>query len=401
MIRSAFVAPIFIATVTFTLSAADWPMWRGPSFNGVSPETVAAWGRETPKQLWQAQVGTGFSSITVSDGRAFTLGFSKDNDHVVCLDANTGKELWRHSYPSALVPNMFDGGPTATPTVTGDKVFTLSRRGDAFALEAATGKVVWGKNLAKETGLDAPTWGLAGSPFVSDGVVFYNVGANGMALDAATGAVRWKSAEGKAGYATPVPFESRGRKLLAIFGGSGLAAVDPKDGALVWRHLWKTMSSINAADPLIVGNQILISSGYGRGAALLDVGGEQPRVVWENRNLRNQFTPSVVVDGFVFGFDGNTGGTPLRCLELASGESKWSERGIGTGGILVVGKRLLVLSDRGELMLAEASPEAFKPLSRVKILSGTCWTPPTLANGKLYARNSTGTLVCYGLPPEK
>jgi outer membrane protein assembly factor BamB len=232
-------------------------------------------------------------------------------------------------------------------------------------------------------------------------VVFYNLGAHGVAVDAATGAVRWKSPEGKAGYATPVPFTVGGRKLLAIFGGVGLAAVDPKDGALVWQHPWKTMSSINAADPLVVGEQILISSGYGRGAALLDVAGEKPRLVWENRNLRNQFTPSVVVDGFVYGLDGNTGGTPLRCIELATGESKWSERGIGTGGVLVVGKRLLILSDRGELILTEASPAAFKPLSRVKILSGTCWTPPTLANGRLYARNSIGTLVCYELPAEK
>jgi outer membrane protein assembly factor BamB len=385
--------------------AADWPRWRGPEASGVSAETVVAWPAGGPKKLWQAEVGTGFSAITVSAGRLFTMGFGKAQDHVSCLDTRTGDLLWKFSQPGSLMPNLYEGGPNATPTVDGGKVFTFTRRGMVHALEAATGKVLWSKDVAKVLGARMPEWGFSGSPLVEGGVLVLNCGSAGVGLDKSTGAILWHSsstgAGALAGYATPVPFNSQGRRLVAIFAARELVAVDPQSGVVAWRHPWKTDYDVNAADPVVVGDRVLISSGYGRGAAVLQVGSAGPRAVWENKNLRAHFMPPVAVGGFVFGADGNTiASASLRCLDLTTGDIKWSSSGIGVGGLIAAGDKLIVLTSRGELLLVPASSSEFKPLARAQILGGKCWTNPTLSHGRLYARNATGTLVCVELAPQ-
>jgi len=387
-----------MAVAATAVHADDWPRWRGPQGNGVSTETVRSWDSSGPKKLWTVKVGTGFSAISIAGGRAYTMGFGGGNDHVVCLDAATGGELWRHSYSSQLKPNMYDGGPGATPAVAGGRVFTLGKMGDACALDAMTGAVLWQKNVSKEADIGRPTWSFAGSPLVTGDLVLFNLGEHGVAVDAATGAIRWQSPDAPTGYATPVLYERDGHTLAALFTGREVVAIEPASGAVAWRLPWKTSYGVNAADPVITGDRMLVTSGYGKGAALLDLTATPPRAVWERKTLRSQFTPPVIVDGFAYGIDGDAPGKPpLVCIDLASGELKWKESNIGTGGVLVAGDKLIVLSSRGELILAEISPEKFKPLARSQILGGTCWTTPTLANGRLYARNSVGQLVCVEL----
>jgi len=144
---------------TFTASAVDWPRWRGPDLNGVSPEKgwQTQWPSGGPKQLWKASVGTGFSSFSVSDGRVYTMGNTTNTDWVFCLEAKTGKVVWGHSYPCPLAANNFEGGPCATPTVADGRVYTFSRKGDLFCLDAAKGTVIWSKNLNRELGLEIST----------------------------------------------------------------------------------------------------------------------------------------------------------------------------------------------------------------------------------------------------
>jgi outer membrane protein assembly factor BamB len=210
--------------------------------------------------------------------------------------------------------------------------------------------------------------------------------------------VVWKSGLGASGYATAVPFDYKGRHLVALFSSRELVALDPQSGEVAWRHPWKTTDDINAADPVILGDRMLISSGDNRGGALLQLTGGAPGVLWENKNLRAQFTPPVVLGGFIYGLDGNAGeNATLRCIDPAGGGVKWTGPVVGTGGILAANGRLVVLSDKGELLLVDASPAGFKVLSRVQILGGKCWTNPALSNGRLYARNAKGTLVCYDL----
>jgi outer membrane protein assembly factor BamB len=187
-------------------AAAEWLHYRGPTQNGVSAEKLPATLPGELKTLWKASLGTGTSAVTVSDGRVYTMGNVSDKDVVYCLDAKSGKEVWRHSYPLDLDKRMFEGGPAATPTVSGKHVYTVSHQGDVWCLDAATGKKVWNKHFQKDFGGKRPQWGFAGSPTVEGNLVLLDVGGPGastVALDKATGNVVWKSGDDGAGYASP------------------------------------------------------------------------------------------------------------------------------------------------------------------------------------------------------
>lgn len=394
--RLAGTIALFL-TVSSAL-AAEWHRWRGPSANGISAEQVEPWPAAGPKVLWKAEVGLGFSSIAIANGRAFTMGYHTGADVVTCLDISNGKVLWEHATPGLKLENVYEGGPNATPTVDGGTVFTFRRQGQVVALDAKTGKVIWEVDLARQLKSKMPEWGFSSSPFIEGDLVILNLGSAGIGLNKKTGAVVWKSGLAASGYATPVPFDFQGKHFIALFASQELVVLDPQTGTPAWRHPWRTQDDINAADPVIVGDTLLISSGDNRGSTALQITGGAPKVRWENKNLRAQFTPPVVLGGFIYGLDGNAGErATLRCLELATGEAKWTGPPVGTGGIIAAGQRLLVLSDKGELTLCEATPTAYKPLARAQILDGKCWTNPALNAGRLYARNARGTLVCVQL----
>ena len=395
-----FTRPIFPATVlvfcvnaAFQTAANDWPRWRGTDFNGIAKETgwSAAWPQEGPKQLWKANVGTGFSSVAVSNGRAYTLGNINDTETIYCLDANTGDSLWKHSYACSIDPNLYEGGPNATPTVDGNTVYTFSRKGHVFALDAGNGNVIWSKNIRDELGLKIPSWGFSGSPLVEGKLLILNAGPAGAGLDKATGQVAWSSGKESAGYSSPLPFNEGPTRAALLFSIRALSAVNPKNGKLVWEHPWKTPWGVNAADPVIVGDKIFISSGYNQGCALLRVAGDKVSVLWQNKNLRNHFNSSLAVGNCVYGFDESS---ELKCLDLKTGEVKWSEKSLGKGSLIAAGGKLIILGEKGQLVVAEPSSEAFKPVARAQVLGGKCWTSPVLANGKIYCRNARGDLVC-------
>ncbi|MGI8603354.1 MAG: PQQ-binding-like beta-propeller repeat protein [Verrucomicrobiales bacterium] len=382
-----------------TLSAAEWPHWRGPNHDGISKETdwQGKWTGE-PKALWRTKVGEGFSSMSIADGRVFTMGITARSEQVFCLDALTGREVWRHSWPSTFKAQFYEGGTSGTPTLEGDRVYVLGLSGELMALEASTGKPVWQKNLAQELKLKAGVWGFVGAPLVDGDRLILNAGTHGTAVDKKTGRVIWSSGTEDTGYSTPLPFEHGGRDLVALMGKENLFAVERATGRLVWKHPWKTKYDVNAADPILAEGQMLVSSGYGHGAALLSMTNNGASVVWENTKLRSMMNPGVLLGGHVYGFDGNADGKPtLTCLELQSGQVRWRQDGLGLGSLLAADGKLIILSEKGELIIAEATPRAFTPLSRAQILGGKCWTVPVLANGLLYARNWKGDLVCIDL----
>jgi outer membrane protein assembly factor BamB len=375
-----------------SLSAADWPNWRGPANNGISAETdwQTEWPAAGPKVLWKAPLGTGFSSFAVAEGRVFTMGNVDDQDSVICLDADGGKELWRHTYPQPIAPKLYEGGPNASPAVDGSRVFSLSRNGKLFCLDAETGKVNWSKDLVKEFGIKVPDWGLSGSPLVQGNLVVVNAGRAGMAFEKESGKLIWETGKDAAGYASPVPMTIRGQKAVLVFGGKALVALALATGSELWAYPWETSYDINAADPIVDGSRVFISSGYGHGAALLDVSGDQPELVWENKNMRNKMNGSVLVEGHVYGCDEKK----LTCVDVNTGEKKWANGASGQGSLMAANGTLIILSEKGELIVAEASPEAFTPISRAQVLGGKCWTVPVLANGRIYARNAEGGMVC-------
>jgi outer membrane protein assembly factor BamB len=378
-------------------AADDWPHYRGPRHDGVSRETGwrDRWPDGGPPIAWRASAGVGFSSFAVADGRLFTMGNSDELDTVWSLNAETGDLVWKHTYPAPLDPNLFEGGPTATPTVSGDGVYTFSRRGDVFCLDAATGAVRWSTNVADATGVPMPAWGFASSPLVLDRLVLLNAGAAGLALDRTNGKVVWQSAAEDGAYASAVPFTRGGRTCVLIVSATALTAENPEDGRELWQYRWLTRFGVNAADPIVAGDFVFISSGYGKGAALLKLVDDTPQEVWRHRDLRTQINPAVLIDGFLYGVHGDTTDVAaLRCLELATGEVRWEHEGIGSGSVVGADGRLIVLSDQGELMVAPASPDSFGPTARTRVLEGKCWTSPVLANGRIYCRNAAGEMVC-------
>jgi outer membrane protein assembly factor BamB len=364
---------------------ADWPQWRGALRNGVTSETVG-WRGGKPRQLWQANIGMGFSSVAVKGGKLYTLGNNNNSDTVHCLDATSGKVVWQYRYGCGGGDYP---GPRATPTVHNGMVYTLSREGLALCLNAETGRVIWQQKLAGAL----PQWGFASSPLIAGARVIYNVGTHGTALDKTTGRILWKTGEAAAGYAAPVPFTAGGKDGIAIFAAKGLVAVNASNGKMLWQHPWETSYDVNAADPIFSGDKVFISSNYGKGGALLKLSGGQPTVLWQTRAMKNHFNTCILHNGFLYGNDENT----LRCIEWATGRERWGMKGIDKGGLILAGSQLVVLGGRGELILVAADPSKLTEQARATVLNGTCWTHPVLANGVLYCRNQEGTLVALNM----
>ena len=393
-----FMASLLLFAVLASPAAGDdWACWRGPDQNGISRETGwrADWPEEGPPIAWKVSVGTGFSSVTVVGGRLYTMGNEDNTDTVYCLDAATGETLWTHAYECPLDDKNFEGGTISTPSVDGGCVYTLSRQGHLFRFDAATGKIHWSINVAEDAKMPIPGWGFAGSPVIHGDLLLLNVGEAGTAVDKATGKVVWTSGQREAGYNTPVLAQHRDRTIILLASGKFFHAVDVESGKELWRHRWLTSYGCNAADAIVDGGRVFISSGYNRGAALLKLSGNEPKVVWANREMQNQMTSSVLLDGHLYGIHGkNQSQTSLRCMTLESGEVQWDYEWEGVGSLMAADGKLILLSEGGELIIGRASPEAFTPQARAKVLSGKCWTVPVLSGGRIYCRNAAGTLVC-------
>lgn len=377
--------------------ADDWPTHRGPNCNGISTES--GWSPQAinkPKILWKANVGFGASSMVTSNGKLYTMGNRDDTDTVYCFNADTGEVLWKHSYPCPRDKRMFEGGTASTPTIAGKHLYTLSQRGHLFCLDAETGKVVWARNLITDFGGSLSQWHYAGSPLIETNTLIVETGGKGssvVALEKNTGTTLWKAGSDKAGYATPVVFDHDGRKAVLVFNAHGLVAHDLASGKELWRFRWKTSYDVNAATPLVFDKKVFISSGYNRGCALIDISGDEPKLLVENKHMQAQFPTPILHDGHIYGISGNTPGGELRCLDAKDLKAKWSQDGLGTGGLTLADGKLIIQGEKGHLVIADASPEAYKELARAKVLSGRCWVQPILSNGRIYTKNNNGDLL--------
>lgn len=399
-VTTTIVVLILVASLSAWAGAAEpaWPQFRGPNHDGISPETglFSALDQNGPKVLWTAAVGTGYSSVSIANGLAYTLGNTHETDAVFCFDALTGKEVWRHSYPSRKngCNSKWDLGPIATPTVAGAVVYTLDCNGQAFCLDAKTGKVVW--NIRPGGGM--PQHGYGGSPLVDGPQVIFNTIGGGAAVDAASGKVLWKGNSGNhhlAGCSTPVAFTTGGTRRLLLYTMDTLVAVNPATGQPAWEYPWKNGNG-NINNPVVIGDKIFVSARDG--CALLSVTGSAPTVVWENKALRDGIHTSVYFDGHIYGLDareGPPGGKrDLKCLDAKTGTVNWTQGDFGWDTLIIADGKLVILTYTGELVIANASPAAYKEISRTKVLDGNCLTPPSLCAGKIYCRDGAGNLLC-------
>lgn len=398
------VTSVFLLLATFSSIMASgkfsWPHYRGPNYDGISTEKNLK--IKDLKKLWETNINTGFSSITVVNGLAYTMGNTGDADIVYCLDANSGKIQWKQSYPCGLNAKSYEGGPNSTPTLFDGKVYTLSQEGHLYCFNAISGKVLWSRHAQKELNVQAPSWGFSGSPTISNNKVYYNVGSIGLCLEPETGKTIWSSKGDLAGYSSPLPYQTKGKVRIALFNAKRLVAVDPEDGNVLWEYKWKTSYKVNAATPIVFKNYMFISSGYNEGCAMLDISEAKPQELWSNKLLRNQFNSSVWLNGHLYGIDGNAGRrNSLKCISSVTGELAWSEKNFGFGSLILADDKLIILKEEGELVIADARSDGYEILHSQKILRGKCWTVPTLCNGKLFARNAEGILVCLDMRGKK
>lgn len=379
------------------LAGRDWPQFRGAERSGRGAATGLArsWPENGPAVAWRRPLGPGFSGVSVAEGGVFVLFGEGDKEYAARLDPATGAEVWRTEI-GPLFTEQFGNGPRSTPTVVGGRVYALSSSGVLSALDATDGGKVWSVDV-KEQGAQVPIRGFAPSPLVEGELVIVEVGAGPgkavLALDRADGSVRWSARDTPGGYSSPIAVTIDGVRQLVFVHTAGREIVSLlPDGSVYWTHPWSPGA---IAMPLFVPpNRILVSAAADVGALMLEVGrGDdgQPVVTeaWSSRQLKNHFSSSLYLDGFVYGFDMGT----LRCLDAASGEPRWAHRGLGRGSLIAADGLLFVLGDRGRLVLVEATPEEYRELGSAQLFQSRTWTAPALAGDRLYLRDQE-ELVC-------
>lgn len=384
-------APAVAAATVAALTGPDWPRYRGPASTGVSPDTGLSkdWQAQAPRLVWQVPMSDGgYSGPAVADGKVFLLDHEGQNAVVRALDFETGRELWRHAFPEGG-RNNYGFGKT-TPVYDRGNVFVFSQLGHALSLNADTGAVVWSRNLASEVGGQKPRWDYSSSPVVDgDRVLFITGGASLVhALDRNTGRNVWASEfSGPGAYASPVVAQLDGRRQVLVFAARNLIGMDPTNGRTLWSVPWETMHDCNAADPIVIGpNEVFITSGYGRGCAVVQVRGGNASFRWQNREMQAHFSSPVFANGYIWG-TGDPGF--LMCINPADGRVMWRQAGFEKGGIVVVDGVILALGgSNGDLVMARLNPNRFEELGRVRPLGGQSWTAPIVAHGSVIVRNT-------------
>jgi outer membrane protein assembly factor BamB len=381
MMRTAMMRKLAVIGALALLSltgsaAADWVRFRGPNGNGIVSDKLTLLTK--PRQLWTASVGGGNASLIVQSGRVYTIGSQRgEGPFLICLDANTGKNIWKRKLDA--------WSSDSSPTLAGDKGFVLctNKPPSLVCFRSSDGETIWRKELSGATG--ERHYGFAGSPTLWRDLVIVNVGL-GMALKQDNGEIVWAH-EGLAGLATPVMYETKGQQAVMIFAGEALYAREARSGRELWSIPWKTELAVNACDPIYHEGKVFISTDYGKHAALFDVTTQPPRQVWRERG--SSFSSGFLWNGHLFFFEGSE----FSCFDLA-GSKQWSSPHVGGGSALLAGDKVLLLSDKGRLLVAPVSTESFRPMLEAQIHGGTTWTPPSLANGRLLVRNKDGDALC-------
>ena len=417
------IACSILCACATSVSAADWPQYRGPNHDGISTEKIAkSWPAEGPKVLWKTALTDGFSTLSVSQGKAFTLvqrtidGATREV--CIALNADTGKELWA----AALSKAEYDGGggdgakdnnggdgPRSTPVIFEGRVYVLSAFMTLYCLDAETGKEVWSNDIRTTYGATPIHWQSAASPLIDDGLIFINgtgPGQSLIALKTADGSLAWKGQNDQMTHATPIAATILGTRQVIYFTQTGLVAVAPKTGDVLWRYKFPYNVS-TAASPVVGGDIVYCSAGYGVGGGAVKIAKSGDAFtateIWRkpNKSINHWSTP-VYHDGYLYGpFSFKEFGKgPIKCINIATGEEAWSKEGFGPGGVLLAGDQLVVLGDKGQLVLVEASPKAYAETARFQAIAGKCWNTFSLSNGRAYVR-STKEGACIDLSAGK
>ena len=367
----------------------DWPQWLGPHRNGISPETGLFGKAPSFKESWRVHAG-GLSGLSVVGDRLYTIGGA----YAVCLDARNGEVIWRTRTTGNGRSGWLGGGSSrATPTVDGKMVYVFSAHGKLLALDSQFGTEKWSRDLVLEFDSVRGGRSFAASPLVDRNLVLIEAGGKSghslMAFDKISGETAWTTGSDERGYSSPIIATINRTGQAVFFTGYGLIAVAPQNGRVLWKYPWMTSQFPNAATPVFIQpNRFFISSSSGMGGSVVEVTatdkGYEVAEVWRNNNMQNHSATSIYYQGHLYGFDGST----LKCLDAETGEEKWKARGYGHGTLIVSDGHLVILSERCNLGIAEATPAGFVEKASVQVFRRSrCETVPSLADGQIYLRD--------------
>jgi outer membrane protein assembly factor BamB len=398
---------VALAAVLAGTAAADWPQFLGPNRDGASAETglAATWPADGPKRVWERPAGAGFSGPVVAGGRVVVFQRVGGEEVVECLEAATGQPVWRVGAKTDYVDDFgFDEGPRSTPLVAGGRAYTLGAAGRLACLNFENGQTVWERNVIADYQVPKGFFGVATSPILEGDRLIVNVGgkeAGVVAFDAGTGKEVWRATRDPASYSSPTAATLAGKRTVVFLTREGLVGLDPADGAVRFQRHWRARlhASVNAATPLVAGNEVFVSASYSTGAGLFEVTAEGLREVWANdRSLSSHYNTPVQRGGYLYGIDGRQegGAAELRCVEWKTGKVVWSKEEFGCATLTLVDGNVLALNERGELLLIEATPAGYREKARAAVLGNPCRAAPALADGRLYARDGK-KVVCLDL----
>jgi outer membrane protein assembly factor BamB len=380
-----------------------WTNYRGPARDGRYDETPIRtnWPAEGLPLLWKQPIGGGYASFVVAEGMAFTIEQRRRQEIVAAYDVETGRELWTHGSDAEFKESMGGDGPRATPTWEAGRLWALGAEGDLRCFEAKTGKLNWSKNILKDNGAENLQWGMSGAPLIVDDKVVVlpggRAGKSVVAYNKLTGAAVWRSLNDTQAYVSPMLMTLAGKRQIVVVTANRIVGLAVDNGSLLWESNWNTDMGINCSQPIVIdANRFFISSGYGKGAALVEITGTgnelTARKVWENTSMKNKFNSSVVLEGNVYGLDEGI----LTCVDVKTGERRWKGGRYGFGQVILASGHLIVITDTGELVLVKATPDKHTELARFSAIEGKTWNYPAIAEGRLLVRNQT-QMACFDL----
>lgn len=376
--------------------AAWWPDFRGARRDGryAGPDVLMEWPTGGLKQLWRTPIGGGYASMTTFAGRLFTIEQRRSQEVVAAYDLETGRELWTSAWDAAFSEALGGDGPRATPVYADGRLYTLGALGELRALDAATGRLHWRVNIVDDNAAENLQWGMAASPLVLDDVVVVLPGGRGgrsvVAYDRVTGARRWSALDEQQAYVAPMDVVLDGVRQLLIVSAARTLGLSLDGRSVLWSFPWETQFGINSSQPIVFdGRRVFLSSGYGHGAAVLEVrqqgGVFSVEPIWQNVRMKNKFTSSVLFDGHIYGLDEAI----LACVDAATGALKWKGGRYGYGQLVLVKDQLWVTTEDGDVVQVAASPDGHKELGRFSALEGKTWNHPIVSAGRLIVRNQT------------
>lgn len=394
-----FILLSIVLFTVVTLNAADWTCWRGPNGNGISNETN--WNPkalQNPEILWRKNIGKGHAAVIIKGNNCYITGWEStkngdsviEQDNILCLNALTGKEVWRFSYPQKKIDWA---GPRCTPLLDENKLYNLSWQGDLYCLNAATGNVIWHRNLLADSLAEGDKDnGFCNSPVIEGELLLLPAGDSGMALNKKTGELVWNSGLYQdCMVPSPVVFDYMGKRTAAMITQNGLCLVEALTGHLVFGYQDYSLMG----DPVIIGSQVYLSE------RMISINGNKAVSLWECDLYNSAFQTGVVVDNYAYQY-GWKGDQPiaLHCIDIKTGQATWHQPMGELGSLISANNKLVIIDGQGKLVIAECNPQQFIEISSAQIFANLeksksyCLTAPTLANSKIYVRTTDGDMAC-------